>query len=347
MKYIPHIVLVFLSWIYITVVALRTAAYRIGLCKIHTLPVPVICVGNITAGGTGKTPALITIARLLCAAGYKPAVITRGYGRKRNAPVVVSNGQSILADVATAGDEAVCIAQKIKGMPIIADTVRYRGGRYAIEQYHPDVLLLDDGFQHFSLSRNVNVVLIDCTSPWGGNAFLPAGRLREPKNALKRAQFILLTRSDQISEMSKRHIREEIHAICGAIPVLESIHKPVRLIQLESKKEEPITWLQGRNIVMAAGIGNNEAFKMTLTQAGAVIQESFLFPDHHQYTEHEMQKIIRLAQEKKCCVLTTTKDAVRILPLSFRKDEWFMLDVECVITRHEDILKKTVLELVS
>lgn len=340
-------ILVILSWVYQSAVVLRMCGYRIGLLPVHTLKVPVISMGNITAGGTGKTPAVVSAAKLFLAEGYKPVILTRGYGRKTKNTLVVSDGKELKASLSEAGDEPVSMAQECRNVPIIADSKRFRGGAVAIEKFNPDVILLDDGFQHVSLTRNINIVLIDCLMPWGRGRCLPAGFLREPKSSIKRADMIILTRSNLVSAEQKQKIEQELQALNSFASILESTHAPVKLTRLTRKEEKDIAWLHNKNVVVVAGIGNMQAFIRTVENAGAEVVKIFSFPDHHQFNHQEISSVISFAREKDFPVITTGKDAVRISVMKPAWEDFFVLDIAFTITRGYDTWKKTLLGLVQ
>lgn len=340
-------ILVILSWVYQSAVVLRMCGYRIGLLPVHTLKVPVISIGNITAGGTGKTPAVVSAAKLFLAEGYKPVILTRGYGRKTRNTRVVSDGKELKASLSEAGDEPVSMAQECRNVPIIADSKRFRGGAVAIEKFNPDVILLDDGFQHVSLTRNINIVLIDCLMPWGRGRCLPAGFLREPKGSIQRADMIILTRSNLVSAEQKQKIEQELQSLNRTASILESTHAPVKLTRLNRKEEKDIAWLHNKNVIVVAGIGNLQAFIRTVENAGAEVVKVFSFPDHHQFNHQEISSVISFAREKDLPVITTGKDAVRISVMKPAWEDFFVLDIVFTITRGYDTWKKTLLGLVQ
>src|SRR5262245_30444982 len=188
------------SWGYAAGVKSRDLAYRHGLLQVKRLPHPTVCVGNITVGGTGKTPLVIRLAADLMAQGLKPAILLRGYKREKvkSEPVVVRDARHILADVSVAGDEAVEIAERLPGACVGVGADRYAVGNHILKRHPVDCFILDDGFQHHRLQRDINIVTLDVTDPWGGGHLLPAGLLREPPDALKRADAVVLTRTGSV-----------------------------------------------------------------------------------------------------------------------------------------------------
>src|SRR5688572_23023253 len=219
-----------LSALYSAVTRTRVSLYRRGTFRTTKLDRPVISVGNITTGGTGKTPLVERIARTIKKPGKKVCILTRGYGREEpRRQVVVSDGQTILATPAEAGDEPYLLATKLLGSAaVICNADRISAGRYAIESFGTDCFILDDGFQHLRLARDLNIVTIDATNPWGGGQLLPYGRLREPLSGLRRADCVVLTRCDQAENLDA--LDAEIRALIPRLPtsIFHSTMKPVR-----------------------------------------------------------------------------------------------------------------------
>ena len=207
------IILAPLGALYGAITETRLALYRRGLLNVSKLDAPVISVGNITTGGTGKTPLVEYIARALAAEGRKVCILTRGYGRENpKARVLVSDGQQVLASENEAGDEPRLLAENLQGIAaVISDADRFAAGQWAISELGSEVFILDDGFQHLRLARDLNVATIDATDPWGGGRLLPRGRLREPRAGLARADCIVITRADQADDFDslKREIESK------------------------------------------------------------------------------------------------------------------------------------------
>ena len=234
--------------------------------------IPVICVGNLTVGGTGKTPMVGWVIEVLKKAGKHPAILTRGYGR----------------------DEPRLL-EKL-GVSVVAEPDRVKGASLAKEK-GADVLVMDDGFQHLRLARDLDIVLVDATDPWGGGHLLPWGKLREPKEALGRAGAVVITRADQVASEALRLLREEITRLAPAALAAEAVHQPVG-------GED----LRGKRVLAVCGIGNPEAFRGTLEGLGAQVTLK-AFPDHHAYTEADVAAVNALGAET---VVITEKDAVKL-----------------------------------
>ncbi len=326
--------------------ALRNHLYDRGVFRSHPLGERTISIGNITTGGTGKTPLVAYIAEVLAARGEKVCILTRGYGRKNAGHrVVVSDGETIVSDPNIAGDEPAELAVRLREKAvIIADADRVRAAEFARRKYGVTSFLLDDGFQHRKAKRDVDVVCIDATDPWGGGRTLPGGRLREPLAGLRRADIILVTRSDHVADMED--LRSEISNLNPAAAIFRARNEIVRVTQLEnfhSKLPKPDPSQEGRPHVspfdflevtknMAGepirtaafcGLGNPENFFRQIRQDGANkgLNLSFTraFPDHHTYTQTDIEDIEEEATEGAGAdvLVTTAKDAMKLGGLRF------------------------------
>jgi tetraacyldisaccharide 4'-kinase len=318
MKPLTAIVLPPLSLIYNISIRARLALFETGVLPVSRLDVPVISIGNITTGGTGKTPLVEWICRLLAGAGNKVCILTRGYGRlKSNARVVVSDGTQILADHLHAGDEPFLLAQRLLGFAaVISDSDRYAAGQWARKEFGTEVFLLDDGFQHLQLSRALNIVTIDATNPWGGGSLLPYGRLREPRSGLKRADCVVITRADQAEELSP--LISEIKSFVNDRPIVISSMRFVGFENLSGISENETDSDIASPVAAFCGIGNPCAFFSQLKVLGYELKMERIFPDHHIYDRKDIDSIV--AEGKSVGVkmlLTTAKDAVKLRSFEF------------------------------
>lgn len=301
-----------ISFFYSWAQTLRALAYRKGWLKTRRLPCRTISVGNLCLGGTGKTPTVLWIAEALKRRGYKPAVLSRGYGGGASGDAqVVCDGEKILLSAKEAGDEPVMMARRLKTVPVIVGTDRYAAGRYALERFDVDVFILDDGYQHLPLYRDLNLLLLDSEKPFGNGRVFPAGYLREPLTALGRADAICLTRcagpGDSLSPDAN---------LDSATPVIKSAHRFREWIPLNAaaKSNGP----EGRPAAGFCGLANPEAFRKLLTEAGARLENFRHFPDHHYYSESDLRSIQDSARAHDAeCLLTTEKDAVKLDPEKF------------------------------
>jgi len=307
------IVLMPLSAIYRVATGTRNSLYRRGAFNSHDVGVPVISVGNITTGGTGKTPLVEWIAKQLAQTGRRVCVLTRGYGRKTTGRVVVSDGNAVLASVDDAGDEAFLLAEHLRGeASVICDANRVAAAGWAIENLKPDVFVLDDGFQHQRIARNLNILAIDATNPWGNGHLLPAGILREPRASLQRADCILITRSDQSDRVAE--LQSEIEATRDDVPVFLSKMTLTNLRSLgherNAKPRSPLTAF--------CGIANPESFFTMLRDTGHDLADVRTFRDHHNYTQHEIDRLLANARRHGAqALVTTAKDAVKVRSMNF------------------------------
>ena len=312
-----------LSWVYQSVISLRDLAYRQRWVTSTRLPCLVVSVGNITAGGTGKTPVVQYLARFWHAMGYRICILTRGYQATEKLPedgVIVSDYQSVRQEVAGAGDEAMLLAKSLPGVAVISGKKRALTGAKAIDTLAPDIIILDDGFQHRQVERDVDIVVIDGTSPFGNGRVLPRGWLREPVSALSRADSIIITRTDQIDQVQLRQLESQLADLAPQAPIFASVHRPKALLKLAETGIDrgnplPVDSLAGRSVVAACGIGNPAAFAQTLNSVGAEVIRRLDFPDHHSYTRQDIAKMADAAQSCQAAgVVVTEKDAVKFTP---------------------------------
>ncbi|GIX46479.1 MAG: tetraacyldisaccharide 4'-kinase [Candidatus Tectimicrobiota bacterium] len=301
-----------LASLYGAAVALRAAAYRAGLRQPRRLPCRVLSIGNLTVGGTGKTPLALWVARWYQKAGCRVAVLCRGYGGTLKGRFgVASCGEGPQQPWHVVGDEAYFLAQALPGIPVLAGKDRYAAGRYACAAFGSEVVLLDDGFQHWRLARDLDVVLLDASNPLGAGALLPRGILREPLPALERADVVVVTRAPA--------------AAAAALPAPLRpwlAQKPLCALTLQAEalvggagETYPLAFLQGQRAVAFAGIGNPGAFLATLQSLGCEVPVLLCFPDHHPYRAADWQAIAEVARQRQAtCLVTTEKDAVRLSP---------------------------------
>ena len=356
-----------LSWLYTASVQLRNILYTRGVFKARRLPCRVISVGNIVVGGTGKTPAVIVIAKHLQREGMRVAILLRGYKRRggkkmsrrlmsllplREKVAIVSDGEKVCASPIESGDEADMMAKRLSGVPIIVGKCRYLTGQVALERFKVDVLLLDDGFQHRQLARDVDILTIPATHPFGSpKKLLPAGTLREPPTALRRADLILLTHAD--TPNISAHAKKVVKGLAPNAPVLESIHQPTHLYPLVPNKNNekrtnvrPDTReLKGKRVLAVCGIGNPDAFVATLMRCSVASVELLAFPDHHVYTEADKQRIDTAFQAAAAdLIVTTQKDEQKLARFV---DNWklpiVVLAVALVITDGDEMLTDVLL----
>ena len=289
------------------------AGYASGVRRRRRLSCPVVSIGNLTLGGTGKTPLTEWTAQWYRRQGWRVAVLSRGYGGTlTDQPQVVSVGDGPVADWRTAGDEAVLLARRLPGVPVLVGRDRYASGLYACERFGAQVLVLDDGFQHHALHRDCDIVLIDASNPFGCGALLPRGTLREPLRALRRAQVIVLSRVETAGD-AVPGLCERIRRYAGRQPIYRMVVNPAGLYRCGTGCSVEPSWLRQRRVAAFAGLGNPRAFVASLARCGARVAAFLAFPDHHPYTPADWQAICDAAcREGVEALVTTEKDAVRL-----------------------------------
>jgi tetraacyldisaccharide 4'-kinase len=343
--------LLVLSYLFAGIVKLRRLFYSLRLFRDSTLGVQVIAIGNLTVGGTGKTPAVEKFARTLQDAGRKVAILSRGYRSRpkpfterlmdklllrddTTPPRIVSDGHSLLLDSESAGDEPHMLASNLRDVVVLVDKDRVKAGRYAVEKYGCDTLLLDDGFQYWRLAgRRTDVVLIDCQQPFGNGYLLPRGTLREPPSHLVRAHVIFLTKSDGKTEA----LRERIRGINPRADIIECIHHPLYFEDVFTGERHGLGLLAGRKVASLTGIAQPESFESKLVELGAEIVLARRFADHHRFTQQEVLDAVNRGKKRRAdMLLTTQKDAVRFPKLDRRDLPVYFMRVEIKIIAGAD-----------
>ncbi|MBI3455132.1 MAG: tetraacyldisaccharide 4'-kinase [Candidatus Rokubacteria bacterium] len=292
--------------------ALRWAAYASGILRTRSLPCRVLAVGNLTVGGTGKTPLVELVARTLGGRGRRVVIVSRGYGRRRPDRVgLVSDGHRLLLTAREAGDEPYLLARRVPGVPVVVGRDRFRAGAVALPRFQPDVLLLDDGFQQMRLRKDAEVVCLDARAPWGHRGLLPRGSLREPLAALRRAHFLVLTHAAACAEPAR--LEGELRAYAPTAPIAHAHYEAEAVEDLRSGTLSPADTLRGRPLLAFAGIAVPENFRATLAELGVVPRDFVAFPDHHAYTVADVRALEARAHVAGAETLVTTeKDAVRL-----------------------------------
>ena len=309
-----------LSYLFLMVVSIRYFLYRTGLLRRYPLGTQVISIGNVTAGGTGKTPVTEIFARTLAAEGRKVAILSLGYRRKEapwwqrlftqvvERPLVVSDGRRVLLDSATGGDEPYMLASNLPGVAVVVDRNRVKAGRYAVNRLGCDTLILDDGFQYQKLKHSIEVVLVDSTNPFGNGNLLPRGILREPVRNLKRADIIFLTKCR--GDVSA--VKEEIRRYNTTAEIVECNHTPKVMKDVWSREEFPLDWLRDKTVCTLSGIASPKGFENSLRHLGAKVVWCERYADHHRYDASEvLYALNRTADMGADALVTTEKDAVR------------------------------------
>ncbi len=295
-----------LSEIYGFVVKTRIFFYKNGILKSVRLPVPVISVGNITMGGTGKTPVVEYISKYLQKKGKRVAILSRGY-----AAAIRHEKSSLAKNVCN--DEYLVLNENIPDIPNFLNKDRVKSGLEAIRQFQAEYLLLDDGFQHIRLARDLDIVIIDALNPFGYEHVAPRGMLREPLEELRRAGMIMLTHVDQCGHGKIEGIINRLSEVARNVPLIETIHKPICLESLKGAETTDVTWLRGKRVLAFCAIGNPASFRKSIEGLGGELLDFRVFPDHHVYTSSELAGLNAEAQRvKPDAIVVTQKDKVKI-----------------------------------
>jgi len=340
-----------ISYLYRLGVRVRRWWYETRLGSVHALGCLVISVGNLTVGGTGKTPVVELFARELTKRGRKVAVLSRGYKSQpapfpqelldkfkpldhRHPPRLVSDGRSILLDSDLAGDEPFMLASNLKDVLVLVDKDRVKSGLHAVRKYGCDTLLLDDGLQYMRLKERIDIVLVDREAPFANRHLLPRGLLREPPEELRRAHIIFITKCDGRDESE---LRAELRHYNKHAEFVECAHKPIHLEEITTHEIKPLEFLKELRIGAISGIARPESFEDGLRKLGADVIYTRRYADHHRYSEGEIGKMLERSKTRGArAVVTTEKDTVRFPRLGKRTLPVYFLRVEIEIIRGHD-----------
>ncbi len=347
-------ILFILSRLYRTIVQFRLWLYSNRIIRNKSVGCLVVSIGNLSCGGTGKTPVVEVFAKNLSQKGRKVAVLSRGYRSKDNRsffekitkkifasdtkfpPRVVSDGQNLLLNSMTAGDEPYMLASNLKNVAVLVDKDRVKAALHAISNFEVDTILLDDGFQYFDLQSHINILLIDSTTPFHNHHVLPRGLLREPIKNIKRADYIFLTKSNGGNHL--RHLKFFIRKHNRRAEIIECCHKPMYLEKVyERGSREPLELLKNKKIASICAIAYPESFEKFLIKLGSTLVVKKSFADHHRFSEQEIINFHNAAKENGAdLILTTEKDAVRMPRLNRRDIDVYFLRVEIdILSGHE------------
>jgi tetraacyldisaccharide 4'-kinase len=300
------------------------------------LDVPVLSVGNLTFGGTGKTPVVQAICRILQARGLRVAVLSRGHGGSACGTLLVSDGENLLADASAAGDEPVFLASTLPGVAVAVGKDRRKSGSMVIGRLHPDVIVLDDGLQYWQLHRELDIAVLDATRPFGSGLVMPAGDLREPTRGLCRAGIILLNHSQTLTDGEYNTMLERLRFLAPNATVFRCHPRPISLTRVSDKESIPVEWLKGRRVTVFCGIGKPSAFIDNLTAQGAKVVDALVFADHHAYTPQDLDLVERRSYESGAqAIVTTEKDIARLGEINLT-NELYTLGIEIEIERSKE-----------
>jgi len=308
-----------LSLVYGAAIFIRRILYVLRIFRSEKVPMRIASVGNLTLGGTGKTPFVIALAGIVRSElKREPCVLMRGYG----------------------WDETAMLKKNLPDTPILAGEDRVKQAHRAIKLYGSSIGILDDGFQYWEMQRDLNIVLVDSRSPFGNGHLFPRGVLREPKTALKRADIVVFTKTNKRT-VDLGRLKDELKRINGSLVFLEAMHKPVHLYDSKARRELPLSAIKGKRVILLSSIGDPSYFEETIDGLGAVIVEHVAFSDHHEYNIRDIERVKRRCDERAFdCIVTTEKDAVKFArkSLYFGKHTLLTLAVEMDITAGKEIL---------
>lgn len=324
-----------LSFFYGLLVRARVHLYRLGIFRSSSLPCKVVSVGNITLGGTGKTPFVILLAELFHGKGIPAAILSRGYKGSFSGPLgIVTDGKKTLMDVRQAGDEPYLLSRKLRGVPVFIGRERRLSGQAAVDKFQARVVILDDGFQHLPLKRDVNLLLLDARTPFGNGWLFPRGSLREPLDQAKRADAVILTKADPSVNIEK--LKEKLLRWAPGSPVFALRYAPIGIWDQIQERTLPLEVLRGRSILAFTGIGSPTSFRRSLENLGARIVGFNSFRDHYWYRPGDLRKLLQEGEQKGAeALLTTEKDSVRLEGFPQGKIPLWVLSV-----RHEFVGKE-------
>ncbi|MGB0774270.1 MAG: tetraacyldisaccharide 4'-kinase [Akkermansiaceae bacterium] len=354
-----RILLWMLSGVYRAGVATRLSRFRSGKKQQQYLGTHVISIGNLTVGGTGKTPVVELFARTLRDHGRKPAILSRGYKSKKletaqswqrrlsgenippeHMPKVVSKGGEPLLDVKYAGDEPFMLAKNLPGVSVIVDKNRVKGGAFAVGELQSDILILDDGLQYLHLAHSTDIVLIDQNAPFGTGQMLPRGTLREPARNVCRADYIFITKCDGSSneDLIRRIRRHNRHA-----EIIECTHGPKHLENLFTGEQVPLDFISKKYVAAISGIAVPESFEKILRKLGARVEFHRVFSDHHSFNQKEIDRFMQRCMERDIeLIITTEKDAVRFMKPTELDVPVYFLRIEVEILSGHDVWEKLI-----
>ncbi len=312
----------------------REWLYARGVLASRGLDCPVVAVGNITVGGTGKTPAVELAVRTLLDLGHRPGVLSRGYGRRGGGVQVVADAASIRLDAEEAGDEPFLLARRLPGVPVVVGSNRYEAGRLARERFGITALVLDDGFQHRTLRKDLEIVMARAANPWGNGRLLPGGPLREPLDGLARADLVVATGARRAEDAAE--VWATLERLAPGVPVLTAVHVPTECFESSAMRFVPLSVLGNAKLLAFAGIGSPTGFQRTLGETAVVVAGFEPFADHHWYTREDLTRLDRRAADLGADGLVTTeKDWVRLRALPPLRRPLYVLSVRLRLTSGE------------
>ena len=292
----------------------RLALYRLGLLPVHRLPLSVISIGNLVVGGTGKTPHTAFIADHFRRRGRKVVILSRGYGGEKSTQgAVISSPEQIIGTLQEGGEEPFWLAEHLPGVAVVIGKNRYQAGLLSRERWGVDLAILDDGFQHVGLEREVNILLISAYQPFGTGGLLPLGTLREPRKQIKRADVVIISHTEMIAAREQSALEGQVKALHPEAPVFFSRHVPQGVWKYPQGESRPLSWLKGKRVLAFCGLGQPESFRHSLKTLEVELVGLKPFRDHQVYQEKDKHRLLEEAASLKAEVLMTTeKDALKL-----------------------------------
>ena len=312
----------------------REWMYARGLLASRSLDFPVVSIGNLTVGGTGKTPAVELAVRTLAELGHRPGVVSRGYGRRGGGLQVVADAASIRLDAEEAGDEPFLLARRLPGVPVVVGANRYDAGRLARARFGVSAIVLDDGFQHRTVRKDLEIVMARAATPWGNGRLMPGGPLREPLSGLRRANLVVATGAHQAEEAAE--VASAIARHAPGVPLLTAMHVATECFEAGAMRFVPLTGLAGARLLAFAGIASPAGFRRTLAESQVTLTGFQEFRDHHWYSREDLARLEGLAAGGGADGLVTTeKDWVRLRRLPLLRRPLYVLSVRLLLTSGE------------
>jgi tetraacyldisaccharide 4'-kinase len=314
-------------------VMIRLWLYRHRLLPSRKLPCQVISVGNLVAGGTGKTPHVALLAAYLKNKGIETAILSRGYrGKKMKKGAIISDGRNLLAPWEDGGEEPYWLARKLPGVPVLIGKNRYRSGLLAHQKWGTAWAVLDDGFQHLGLDRTLNILLLNASHPFGNRWLLPLGSLREPLGQIKRADVVIITHGEQVSNQERKDLQSKIQGLVPLKPIFFSEHSPMGIKEYPGQEPVPLSWLQGKKVLAFCGLARPDSLVFTLEQLQVASINLVAFTDHYDYGEKDRSALASRARSLGVdCLVTTEKDALKLNDWRPGEPKVMVLEIECQI----------------
>lgn len=344
-----RILLLPVSWIYQLITLVRNALYRMRVLRVRTLPGKVVSIGNLTTGGAGKTPVVVMLAEMFQSAHRKFAILTRGYGAAYEHSEIVFNSSRVERDaIDWLADEVVMLAEKLPFCWFGVGRDRYRNGSNLNRRQGVELFLLDDGFQHRRLNRDVEIVVIDASRPFGNGSLFPAGNLREGPRSLRRADLVLLSRCELAGEHDLTALQTRLERYVGSGSVFKLRTELISLRDLATGLQVSLEDAARRKFWLFSGVGNPAGFRKLIRNAGLSCAGETIYADHHRYCEGDVRDLLeRIGAEGRDALMTTEKDAVKLPSRMFKEEECLIAQISFAFVEREDIFRDKIREVIG